>query len=166
MDTDNRPSRSWEEAQALKDALFERAKVGEITGEQADAEAIRLGLGSLSRRPGPDEFRPEAETHWTLPMAVAWIAYLDLDEVREWSVPYRAECSYWFWQRWRRGFDGPIYEGWHLEQRSRPTLSLLVTGSVFYGAKGDNGLTMSIAEAREALWIALSEGFFPANDGR
>ena len=163
MDTDNRPSRLWEEAQSLKDGLFERAKVGEITGELADAEAIRLGLGSLSHQPGPDEFRPEAELHWTLPMAVAWIAYLDLDEVREWSAPYRAACLDWHWQRWRRGFDGPIYEGWHLEQRSKPTLSLLGISAAMDCVEGEKPLIMSIGAAQEDLWIALREGFFAAS---
>ena len=69
--------------QDQRDHLIERARVGEITGDEADAEAVRLGLGSLSHTPAPGEFRPEAETLWTVPMAVAWIVYLDLDEVRE-----------------------------------------------------------------------------------
>ena len=149
--------------QDQRDDLFERAKVGEITGEQADAEAIRLGLGSLSRRPGPDEFRPEAETHWTLAMAVAWIAYLDLDEVREWSAPYRTHCFDWHWQRWRRGLDGPIYEGWHLEQRSKPTLSLLGIGASIDRAEDNGHLKMSIGEAEKALWVALRTDYFRAS---
>jgi hypothetical protein len=163
VDKDNRFSRTWAEAQALKDELFRRAKYGEITGDEADAEAVRLGLGSLSRRPGPEEFRPEFETHWTLPMAVAWIAYLDLDEVREWSVPYRAECFNWRWQRWRVGFDGPVHEGWHLEQRHQPTLSLFSLSSIHDGVTGDRELAMPVKNAREALWLALREGFFAAN---
>jgi hypothetical protein len=86
VDEDNRFSEKRAKAQALRDELFRRASIGELTGDQADVEAVRLGLGSLSRRPGPEEFRPEIETHWTLSMAVAWITYLDLDEVREWSA--------------------------------------------------------------------------------
>ena len=38
-------------------------------------------------------------------MAVAWIACLDLDEVREWSANYRVECFDWRWQRWRVWFS-------------------------------------------------------------
>lgn len=149
--------------QDQREQLFERAKHGEISGDEADAEAIRLGLGSLSSRPNPDAFRAEAETHWTLPMAVAWIAYLDLDEVREWSAPYRAECWHWVWQRWRVGFDGPVYEGWHLEQRSKPTLAMLGISAAVDRAEGDKPLAMSIGEATEALWMALREGFFVAS---
>jgi hypothetical protein len=146
-----------------RDQLFERAKHGEISGDEADAEAIRLGLGSLSSRPGSDAFRPENETHWTLPMAVAWIAYLDLDEVREWSAPFRAECWHWIWQRWRVGFDGPVHEGWHLEQRSTPSLALLSIGEAVDVADGEAPKAMSIKQAREALWLALREGFFAAS---
>ncbi len=163
MDTDKGLSRSWAETQALKDDLFERAKLGEITGEEADAEAIRLRLGSLSHRPGPDEFRPESETHWTLPMAVAWIAYLDLDSVREWSAPYREGSTYWLWRKWQLGFDGAAHEGWFLEQFSKPTLALLGIASAFDRAEGEKPMSMSVSEAQAALWVALREGFFAAS---
>ena len=63
MDEDNRFSGTWAEAQALRDELFRRESIGELTGDQADAEAVRLGLSSLSGRPGPEEFRPEIEAH-------------------------------------------------------------------------------------------------------
>ena len=162
VDEDNRFSGTRAEAQAIKDELFRRASTGELTGEQADDEAVRLGLGSLSRRPDPKEFKPEAETHWTIPMAVAWIAYLDLDEVREWSAPYRSECFDWRWQRWRVGFDGPVHEGWHLEQRHKPTLSLLSLSSIYDKVTDDRELAMPVKDAREALWVALREGFFAA----
>ena len=56
------------DTQDQRDRLIEQARHGEITGEDADAEAIKLGLGSLSRKPGPDEFRPEAISQWNLPM--------------------------------------------------------------------------------------------------
>jgi hypothetical protein len=162
VDQDNRFSGTRAEAQALREELFHRASIGELTGDQADAEAVRLGLGSLSRRPGPEEFRPEVETYWTLSMAVAWIAYLDLDEVREWSAPYRAECFDWRWQRWRVGVDGPVYEGWHLEQRHKPTLSMLSLSSIYDDVVDDKELAMPVKDAREALWVALREGFFAA----
>lgn len=148
--------------QEQRNDLFERAKLGEITGEQADIEAMRLGLGSLSHYPSADEFRPEAEAQWPLPMAVAWIAYLDLEKVREWSAPYRAACRDWHWQRWRVGFDGPIHEGWHLEQRSPPSLSLLGI-SVCLDQVDGTPPQRTVGEARDALWIALRDDFFRAS---
>lgn len=146
-----------------RDNLIERAKMGEISGEAADAEAIRLGLGSLSRAPGPLEFRPEAEPYWTIPMAVAWIAYLDLDEVREWYPPFREACSYWLWQRWRRGPDGAVREGWHLEGRERASLARLGMGALFDARPTERPQEMSIEDARKSLWLALREGFFAAS---
>lgn len=148
--------------QDQRDKLLEQAKYGEISGEEADAEAIRLGLGRLSSEPELDEFRPEDLTHWTLPMAVAWIAYLDLDEVREWSSLYRAECYDWHWQRWRVGFEGPVHEGWHLEQRHQPTLSLLSISGSFDSVHESKPPVMSVGDARKALWIVLQEGLFTA----
>lgn len=149
--------------QDQRDQLIERARYGKISGAEADAEVVRLGLGSLSCAPSPNEFRPEAETHWTLVMAVAWIAYLDLEKVREWSACYREECFDWHWRRWRVGPDGPIHEGWFLEQRIRPTLNLLGISGVIDRAEAGKPLFMSISEAREALWIALREGFIAAS---
>lgn len=149
--------------QEQREEIFERAKQGEITGAQADEEAIRLGLGSFSHQPGPDEFRPEAQAWWTLAMAVAWIAYLDFDEVREWSAPFREQSYDWHWQRWRIGFEGPIHEGWQLSQRSPPTLALLSIAASYHQATGEKALAMPIAEAREALWIALRTDCFRAN---
>ena len=45
--SDPQATRSPAEIQALKDDLFRRAATGEITGEEADAEAERLGIGRL-----------------------------------------------------------------------------------------------------------------------
>src|SRR5262249_54861474 len=102
-----------------------------------------------------------AVAHWTLPMAVAWLAYLDLDEVREWSAPYRTACFDWQWQRWRIGFDGPIHEGWRLEQWHKPTLSLLSLGPIYDRVRGRE-VAMTVKEARVALWAALREGLLVA----
>ena len=74
MASGNRPLQFSTKQQAQREDLFERAKYGKITGDEADTEAIRLGLGSLSHGPDPDEFRPESIPQWTLPMAVSWIA--------------------------------------------------------------------------------------------
>ena len=147
-----------------REQLFDRAKVGEITGDEADAEAIRLGLGSLSSRPGPDAFRPEAMADWTLPMTLAWIVYLDLEEVREWHAPYRAECWHWIHQKWRVGLDGPVQKGWLLEQRRPPTLSNF-SASVSVDRADSEGPqpTMPAREARESLWIVLREGRLKAS---
>lgn len=149
--------------QDQRDQLFDRAKYGELTGDEADAEAIRLGLGRLSHIPNRDEFRPEAEPQWTITMAVAWLVYLDLEQVREWFAPYRGACTHWIWRRWRNGPTGGVSEGWLLEGRSKPTLARLGMGSL-WDNRGDNlSQYMTVREAQEALWMALREGLFVAS---
>ncbi|UDL87216.1 hypothetical protein LGH82_18635 [Mesorhizobium sp. PAMC28654] len=149
--------------QDQRDQLFERAQYGEITGDEADAEAVSLGLGSLSHTPAHEEYRPEAESRWTITMAVAWISYLDLDEVRNWWEPYLKACTHWIWRRWRVGPDGAVQEGWFLEGRSRPTLALLSIRSAYDRVAGVREQQMTVEDARQALWIALREGFFVAS---
>ena len=108
---DRQREREEQDWQRKRDALYDRAKRGELTGEEADAEAEKLGPAPLSKRPGrfstrpaDDEFRPERMAEWTLTMALAWILYRDLDEVREWDAAYLAEC--WRWGHTRRGRMG------------------------------------------------------------
>lgn len=163
MNEDRQFPGTWTEAQELRDDLFRRAGTGEMTGEEADAEAERLGLDRLSTTPDPEQFNPKRLTHWTLPMAMAWIAYRDLAIVREWSALYCRECVEWHWRHWRVGADGPIREGWKLEQRPKPTVSLLGIVSVLKQEAGEDAPTVSIREAQEALWTALQEDFFAAS---
>ena len=163
MSDDNQRAQSSAELQEEKEKLFLRAAHGEISGDEADAEAIRLGLGRLSHKPYPHEWRAEDLAQWTLPMAVAWIAYRNFDEVREWHAAYRENSWGWIWRRWRAGPDGPVHEGWHLEQRNPPSLALLALGEAFDRADDDKSLVMSVRDAREALWAALQEGFFVAS---
>ena len=76
----------------LTQELFERAGRNEITGDAADAEAERFGLGRLSRAPSATEYDPQKERFWTLPMAIAWIAYGNFEAVREQWAEYRGQC--------------------------------------------------------------------------
>src|SRR5690606_16231477 len=100
------------EEQQARDSLLDRAKYGEITGDEADAEAKRLGLDPFARVPAPDDFDPMAEANWTLSMAVSWIAHRTAEAVREAWPAYRERCRHWFWRRWRNGPEGEVHEGW------------------------------------------------------
>lgn len=163
MASGNRLLQFSKKQQAQRENLFERAKYGKITGDEADAEAIRLGFGSLSRIPDPDKFRPESIRHWTLPMAVTWIAYRSNDAVREVWSKYCEECWDWHWRRWRIGTAGEVHEGWFLERRAFPTLALIEFMSAFARVEGDDRpMFMSIDEAKAALWVALGESMLPA----
>lgn len=83
-------------ANSPRDALVDDVFSGSLTPTQAEAEAARLGIGPLQARPDPSRYKPMRELWWTLPMAVAWIAYRTEDAVREWWPDYRAECTHWF----------------------------------------------------------------------
>lgn len=149
--------------QELRDWLIERAKYGEISGAEADREAVKAGLEPFAMRPDPAVFDPDREAYWTLPMAVAWIAYRSSDSVREAWDKYCAECWHWIWRRWRVGLDGNVHEGWFLEQWLRPTLAKLALSEAL-DATGESHQpsVMSIEESREALWSALREGLIEA----
>jgi hypothetical protein len=151
------------EQQKARDALFERAGRGEISGEEADAEAERLGLGRLSHQPRASEYDPAKETYWTLPMAIAWIAYGTLDAVRDHWSEYRAQCMDWHWSRYRNGPDGEVTEGWLLQQRSPASVATLALGAAYDAAHGAAALRMKVGEAEDALWIALKTDCFRAS---
>jgi hypothetical protein len=84
-----------------RDKLIGDVRRGDLTPEQAEAEVARLGLGPLASEPDPASYDPMKEVDWTLPMAVAWIAYRTRDAVREWWDDYRAERWIWRFQAWQ-----------------------------------------------------------------
>lgn len=147
-----------------RDALIGKVQYGEMSPAEAEAEAASLKIGPLECRPDAKNFDPTKETFWTLPMAVIWIAYREMDKVREWWDPYRAECWDWHFRKWRIGFDGPFHEGHFLEQRHTATLARLRLAAIFQ-EDSDRFPTvkMSVKEAIEnALWVALREGLIEA----
>jgi hypothetical protein len=147
-----------------RDDLIEKVRYGKMTPAEAEAEAARLNLKPFECRPKPGDFDPMKEVFWTLPMAVAWIAYRTADEVREWWDAYRIECWDWHYRKWRIGIDGPVHEGHFLEQRTTATLVLLGLAAIFDRASGGGpALKMTVDEAREtALLAALREGLIEA----
>src|SRR5207249_5014035 len=108
-----------------RDHLLDNVKYGRMTPDEVEAEAVCLGLSKLASEPDSSQFDPMRETWWTLPMALAWIAWRSPDKVRECWDPYRAECWEWHFKEWRAGPDGPVYGGHFLEQRRPATLSWL-----------------------------------------
>src|SRR5262245_60719419 len=72
-----------------RDLVIERVRIGEITPEEAEAEAGRQGFGPLATKPNPVDFDPSQMPDWSLPMALAWIAWRTTDAVREHCAEYR-----------------------------------------------------------------------------
>jgi hypothetical protein len=146
-----------------RDYLIKGVRRGELTPDEAEADAARLRLGNLARTPDPEKFDPMRKTWWTLPMAIAWIAWRSPDRVREFWDPYRSECWDWNFREWRDGPDGPIYAGHFLEQRRPATLSSLLFTERHDSAQGllPDG-AISINDAKAKLWEALGENSFQA----
>lgn len=146
-----------------RDELFDQLKYGKIDPATAEAEARRLGLDPLQPVVDLSRFDPAREVQWTLPMAVAWIAYRSLDNVRNSWNAYREQCWDWFHRKWRLGPDGEIFEGWVLEQRRPETMARLLIGDEFQRDVGrDPKSSMTAREAKDALWIALKTDCFRA----
>lgn len=90
-----------------RDVLLHRARLGEITPDEAEKEAKRLGLEPFARLPRPSEFNPREKSRWSLAMVLAWIVWREFDEVRAWDNEYREACSAWT----RRTLQLPTKDG-------------------------------------------------------
>ena len=84
----------------IRDRLIRRVRIGEITPEEAEAEAERQGFGPLETKPDPVDFDPSQMPNWSVPMALAWIAWRTIEAVREHCADYREKCLLWFPGSW------------------------------------------------------------------
>jgi hypothetical protein len=141
----------------LRDELFEAVQYGRMTPDEAEARAKQLGWAPLAEKPDPALFNPMGETWWTLPMAVAWIAWRAHTDVLDMWDTYRLECSDWHFRRWRID-DGPIHEGHFLEPRKAATLSQLALWEIDRSVHGMIPVAaVSVQNAKAKLWKALGE---------
>jgi hypothetical protein len=147
----------------VRDDIIDKVRRGEMTPPHAEAEAVRLGIKPFASEPDPAGFDPMCEAWWSLPMAIAWIAWRSPDKVREFWDAYRSECWDWNFQEWRDGPDGPVYAAHFLEQRRPATLSSVLFAEHHDSAQGllPHG-TISINDAKAKLWGALGENSFQA----
>jgi hypothetical protein len=147
----------------VRDDIIDKVQRGEMTPPHAEAEAVRLGIKPFASEPDPAGFDPMCESWWTLPMAVAWIAWRSPDRVREFWDKYRSECWDWHFREWRNGPDGPVHAGHFLKQRRPATLSSLLFAEHHDSARAllPDG-TISINDAKAKLWEALGENSLQA----
>ena len=153
-----------ERLEALRNELITKAGQGEISAEQAEAEARAGGLPPLASEPHPSKHDPMAQTRWSLLQAIAWIAWRDLDLVREQNSEYRGRCTHWVLQEWDQPIKGGTKftrrKGWFLEPW-RPSSALLLLfndNSMRAAGKLPEGARLTPAEAERDLWLHLSEG--------
>ncbi len=131
------------------ETLIKKASRGEILPDAAEAEAKRLGVGPLARKPKESSFDPMSETWWTLPMAIGWIVWRQPRQVLVYWDEYRLQCWAWRWVLGRH----------RLVQESPATLSLLVrVERRAETAAQDPKIVksvMSVRSAKSKLWSAL-----------
>ncbi|WP_157962047.1 hypothetical protein [Acuticoccus kandeliae] len=139
--------------------LLQQVRIGELTPEQAEEEASRLECGPLASTPDHDAFEPMREPTWTLPMAIAWIAWRTPEKVREWWDTYVEHC--WDWRRelWTYGRGQPDYEGYVLKRRRAGTVvEMLLCDHLADETEPTAISVVPLAEARGQLWAALRRG--------
>ena len=149
---------------SVRDRLITLARFGKITPQQAEAKAAALGLPPFEKQPPVSALDPMREPRWPIVMAVAWIAWRDLDRTRQQSAPFRSECTHWLFQEWNQPVKGGTAfarrAGWFLETWSEPTTVRLSILEKMLQARDELPATkqMSVNDAEQELWRALSEG--------
>jgi hypothetical protein len=126
-----------------RDRILDRAQEGELTPEQAEAEARKAGIGPLEQDPPLPLFDPMQQTYWTLAMALAWVIERDPAKVRSYWNEYRREC--WVWRPHEN------QKGWTLGREMPVSVQ-----DVFKREAASGYPTAS--EALDTLWKALQAG--------
>jgi hypothetical protein len=96
-------------------------------------------------------------------MAVAWIAWRDLEQTRRQSAAFRSESTYWLFREWNQPIKGGTAfarrAGWFLENWPKPTTVQLALLEKILAAESKLPAMrqMTVLEAEQALWRALSE---------
>jgi hypothetical protein len=156
------------EPDLLRDRLLVQAERGEITGEQAEEAAAAHGLEPFERKPELPRFDPKLKSHWSIVMAVAWIAWRDFELVREQDPEFCSACFHWIYREWKDSPDKtaePVKRGgYFLETRLAPTVGRLALLDELLRGRGNVPSTAvtTIRKAVAALWQALSEDYLVA----
>ena len=156
---------TWENFEPnTRDLLIHRVRIGEITPDEAEAAADRDGFGPLATKPDRIDFDPAQMPYWSLPMALAWIAWRSAGEVREHCADYRENCLRWFPGSWNVPTnDGKEFEridGYELRPLRRSTAVRLSLVELYLKSTKTLPPTcqMTIAKAEKELFRALAAG--------
>lgn len=149
------------EASSKREELISKVQSGTLTPEQADLEAERQGIAPLIFNPDPNDFDPMRQAHWSMPMAVAWIAYRTPEAVREWWDPYRTECRDWHFRETRARVPG--HSGYFIKQREKASLAMLkLSETVDVCLNEDASAVMTVTAAVNGLRVELEIGHLSA----
>lgn len=153
---------SWEPSE--RDILITRVRRGELTPAQAEAEAARQGFGPIATKPSRAEFDPDEMPWWSLPMALAWIAWRTTEQVQESCAEYRENWLEWFPGSWNvptedgQGFDR--IDGYELRALGGSSSVRLSFEERYMRATGTlpDTTELTISEAEKELFSALAAG--------
>lgn len=142
----------------LRDNLIMQAECGEITATQAEAAAAAHSLKPFAREPELPQFDPKLQSHWSIVMAVAWIAWRDFKLVREQDPGFCSETTDWHYRKWYDREHKAERRGYVLEVRSPPTVGHLarIDGTARIHGNVPSTAVMMVREAQAELWRALS----------
>lgn len=81
--------------------LISRVRYSELTPDEAEAQAKANGWLPFAWQPPLPDFDPLKQSRWPIVMAVAWIAWRDLELTRQQCPEFRAQCTRWIFREWR-----------------------------------------------------------------
>ena len=151
-----------------RDLIIHRARIGEITPEEAEAAAKQGGFGPLATKPCPIDFDPAKMPYWSLPMAVAWIAWRHIQSVREHCAEYRENWLAWFPGSWNVPTDdAQVFkriDGHELKSLRRSTVVRLGFTELYLTSTETLPVTcqMTVEKAEKELLTALAAGYLVA----
>jgi hypothetical protein len=149
---------------ASRDDLIDAVENGRMSPEEADAEALQLGLEPLLLKPDPAAYDPMRVQFWTPVMSVAWILWRTPDKVRQAWADYVAQCRQWRFHRWSVELEGVTQEGYRLEEYDPPSLVRLrfaeAAEDVVEG--GARSKQASVAQAQVEFFDSLRTGALTA----
>lgn len=135
-----------------------------MTPEQAEAEAALQGFGPIATKPNRIQFDPQKMPWWSLPMALAWIAWRTAERVQESCAEYRENWLEWFPGSWNVPTeDSQRFEridGFELKSvRASTTVRLAFVESYMRTTETlPSSTQMTLADAEKELFRALAAG--------
>jgi hypothetical protein len=154
----------WEWEPSPRDVLIDRVRRGQIGPDEAELEAKKQGFGPLATKPNPFAFDPDEMPWWSLPMAVAWIAWRNRTSVQEHCAEYRDKWLIWICGSWslptEDGNEFKRIDGHELKTVGPSTVCRLSLSETWLKSKGQLPTTtkMTVSEAEKQLFAALAAG--------
>jgi hypothetical protein len=156
------PFGDWEPS--LRDKLIDRVRRGQMTPEEAEAEAARQEFGPIATKPNPIDFDPDKMSWWSLPMSLAWIAWRTAASVKENCAEFREDWLEWFPGSWNVPIEGgqrfERIDGYELRSLRGSNLFRLTMSEVYMREEDELPSTaqLTTAEAEKELLNALAAG--------